>query len=207
MDALDKKLDILNAARECFARFGYEKTTLDDIGNLVGLNKASLYYYYDSKDALFSEVIARDIEDATQVFRAKIEPLPSCRDKILTYLRERLRYMKHLTNVHHVSMETVRKAQPTLALLFKDILAQEHAFIEGILLKGIEQGDFTPCDTKRVAHSIFTVMDAVKRNAFQGTDARFLDKIDMTAVEEEVAFTVALILDGLRNTSNSKENV
>ena len=207
MDILDKKLDILNAARECFARFGYEKTTLDDIGKIVGLNKTSLYYYYDSKDALFSEVIAREIEDAIQVFRAKIEPLPNCRDKILTYLRERLHYMKHLTSVHHVTMETMRKAQPTLALLFKDILAKENAFIEGILLKGIEQGDFKPCDTKRVAHSIFTVMDAVKRNAFQGTDARFVDKIDMTAVEEEVAFTVALILDGLQNTSNNKENV
>jgi hypothetical protein len=32
------------------ARFGYEKAALDDTGEIVGLNKASLYYYNKSKE-------------------------------------------------------------------------------------------------------------------------------------------------------------
>ena len=42
----DKREQILKAAAECLSQYGYEKTTLSDIGKLVGLNKASLYYYY-----------------------------------------------------------------------------------------------------------------------------------------------------------------
>ena len=36
MELQDKKAEIQKAASECFARYGYEKTTLDDIGRLVG---------------------------------------------------------------------------------------------------------------------------------------------------------------------------
>ena len=57
MDTSPKKQEILKAASECFARFGYEKTTLDDIGKMVGLNKASLYYYYKNKEDIFAEVV------------------------------------------------------------------------------------------------------------------------------------------------------
>ena len=39
----DKRQMILEAAGECFDRFGYNKTTLKDIGERVGLNKASIY--------------------------------------------------------------------------------------------------------------------------------------------------------------------
>ena len=196
----DKKIEILNAARECFARFGYDKTTLDDIGKLVGLNKASLYYYYKNKEAIFGDVILHEMEDATQMLCTKIEQMPVCREKILTYVRERLRAMQHLLNVHNLSMDVVRKVKPALARLFKDIREKEIALVNGILLECVEHGELKPCDTKRVAQTILTVMDAIKKEAFQGTDTRFIEKIDMTAVEEDVVFTVALILDGLQKT-------
>jgi AcrR family transcriptional regulator len=62
VEAFEKKKEILKAASDCFARYGYEKTTLDDIGKMVGLNKASLYYYYKNKEAIFSEVVFEETE-------------------------------------------------------------------------------------------------------------------------------------------------
>ena len=44
----EKKQMILKAAAECFSKNGYDKTTLDEIGHKVSLNKATLYYYYSS---------------------------------------------------------------------------------------------------------------------------------------------------------------
>lgn len=198
----EKKSEILKAARECFARFGYEKTTLDDIGKMVGLNKASLYYYYKNKEAIFADVILHEIGEATQMLSTKIEAMPGCRDKLLTYVRERLRYMQNLINVHNLSMSMIRQVQPVLTHLFQDIKAKEIALINSILLDCIEHGEIKPCDTKRIAHTILTVMDAIKAAAFQGTDARFVEKVDMTAVEEDVVFTVSLILDGLQQATS-----
>ena len=37
---------ILKIAREIFSKYGYKKTTLDDIANAVRKGKSSLYYYF-----------------------------------------------------------------------------------------------------------------------------------------------------------------
>jgi len=42
----DRKREILAAAGKCFVQYGYEKTTLDDIAAIVGINKASFYYSF-----------------------------------------------------------------------------------------------------------------------------------------------------------------
>ncbi|MFX0062900.1 MAG: TetR/AcrR family transcriptional regulator [Candidatus Hermodarchaeota archaeon] len=36
----------MDAASDCFAKYGYRKTTLEDISKIVGVRKASLYYYW-----------------------------------------------------------------------------------------------------------------------------------------------------------------
>jgi len=42
--------NILKIAREIFSKYGYKKTTLDDIANAVRKGKSSLYYYFKSKE-------------------------------------------------------------------------------------------------------------------------------------------------------------
>jgi AcrR family transcriptional regulator len=49
-----KKEAILHGAAGCFTKFGYEKTTLDDIGKSAALNKASIYYYFKNKEEILS---------------------------------------------------------------------------------------------------------------------------------------------------------
>ncbi len=194
-----KQQEILNAARECFSRFGYEKTTLDDIGKMVGMNKASLYYYYKNKEAIYREVILDEIKDSMKSIRTKIEKMPGCRDKIVTYIREKLRCIRRLVNMHNLSMDACRNTQPAFAHphLLHQIREKEIDFINGILCGCVKHGEMKRCDTKRIAQSILTVMDAIKAKAFQGIDARFADKVDMASLEDEIVFTVGLIVDGL----------
>lgn len=197
MGNIERKQEILKAASECFARFGYEKTTLDDIGKMVGLNKASLYYYYKNKETIFAEVISREVEDYIQELYTKIQEIPGCRNKILTYLREKFRYMQKLMNLHSLSMEAFRSVQPMFAQLFEQICEKEVNFINDILLGCIECGEMKAVDSKRIAKTILTVVDAIKMKAIQGVDTRFIDQIDPAQMEEEVVFTVSIILDGL----------
>ncbi|MGH9026037.1 MAG: TetR/AcrR family transcriptional regulator [Acidimicrobiia bacterium] len=50
------KREILRAARKCFARYGYEKTTNKLIASEANLTAGSLYHYFDSKSELFAAV-------------------------------------------------------------------------------------------------------------------------------------------------------
>ncbi len=51
---------IIEAAVELFERYGYEKTTLEDIVGRTGKTKTSVYYYFDGKSAILREVLSRE---------------------------------------------------------------------------------------------------------------------------------------------------
>jgi AcrR family transcriptional regulator len=55
--AADTRTAIRGVAVELFARLGYEKTSLREIADRVGMTKASLYYHYPSKQALLLAIV------------------------------------------------------------------------------------------------------------------------------------------------------
>lgn len=50
------RADILDAARSQFARFGYRKTTIDDVARSAGVAKGTVYLFTESKADLFTAV-------------------------------------------------------------------------------------------------------------------------------------------------------
>ncbi len=66
---IEKKDVIRQAARELFIRFGYSKTSMDDIAAESNLAKPTLYYYYENKEAIFNEIV---VEEARQ-FMDRVE--------------------------------------------------------------------------------------------------------------------------------------
>ena len=53
----EKKLKILEATFKLIARHGYDKTTVNMICEEVGIKKPSLYYFFESKEKVFLELI------------------------------------------------------------------------------------------------------------------------------------------------------
>jgi AcrR family transcriptional regulator len=55
----ERRRQILDAARDVFARRGYNQTTIDDIVAQAGVARGTFYLYFDDKRAVFSELIDR----------------------------------------------------------------------------------------------------------------------------------------------------
>ncbi|MEV6417405.1 helix-turn-helix domain-containing protein [Kribbella sp. NPDC051718] len=66
--ARDTKAEIHRAALELFSSRGYEKTSLREIAEQVGITKASLYYHYSSKQDLLQAIIGTFFDDIKTVF-------------------------------------------------------------------------------------------------------------------------------------------
>ena len=56
-----KREEILQAAARVFLRLGYWATKLSDVASEAGMDRASLYYYYGSKDDLFHDLSSRAV--------------------------------------------------------------------------------------------------------------------------------------------------
>ncbi len=187
-----KKENILKAATECFARFGYDKTTLDDIGSAVKLNKASLYYYYKNKEEIFNEVILRESSAFMESLQAKVLEIENPDDKVVTYLIERLRYYRKVVNLHHLSIENLRTLEPMFHKLYTETMDLEISFLGSILKDKTQESS-----PEKIAETLLIVADSLKHRAVQESGKIFASEVDYTQTEQETEFVTHLILRGL----------
>ncbi|MCG8689361.1 MAG: TetR/AcrR family transcriptional regulator [Desulfobacterales bacterium] len=198
----DKRHEILKAASHCFAHFGFSKTTMDDIGGMVGLNKASLYYYYKNKEAIFCEIIEQEGKGFIAGLKEKIETLTDWDEKIQAYLLERHKYFQQTVNLHNLSIQTAEqlKFQPIFRELAIRFLNRETDLIKEILDQALAKHAIQEVDTKKTASIILSVSNSLKNEHLHdlktGIDPGALDKLQ--AIEENTRFAVGLILNGLK---------
>jgi TetR/AcrR family transcriptional regulator, mexJK operon transcriptional repressor len=55
---------ILDAAYDCFARYGYRRTSVEDLARAAGISRPSVYAHFANKDEVFRAVSRRVHEDA-----------------------------------------------------------------------------------------------------------------------------------------------
>ena len=51
------KRNLLNTCRQYWTQYGYKKTSVDEICKQAGISKGAFYFFYESKEALFCEVL------------------------------------------------------------------------------------------------------------------------------------------------------
>ena len=81
---------ILLAAASLFREKGYKATTLRDVAERAGMGAGSLYYHFDSKDAILREVLEVGIATIDEAVRAAVAVLPASATPVMR-LREAIR--------------------------------------------------------------------------------------------------------------------
>ncbi|WP_077034907.1 TetR/AcrR family transcriptional regulator [Pelomonas sp. KK5] len=64
---------IVEAAAECFERYGIRKTTMDDIAQQAGLSRATLYRYFTSKEAVAERLGEVEAEKVNAELRKQLK--------------------------------------------------------------------------------------------------------------------------------------
>jgi len=65
---------ILDAARKVFSDNGFHNTKLEDIAQVAGFSKASLYNYFSDKEEIFLSLAIRDFDDLLNKLRQGMKP-------------------------------------------------------------------------------------------------------------------------------------
>jgi AcrR family transcriptional regulator len=73
---------ILAAAQQCFFQYGYHGTSIRRIAEVAGVTSAAMYYYYESKQHLLTDLLDRFMTFALRRTREAVEkagPTPAAR--------------------------------------------------------------------------------------------------------------------------------
>jgi AcrR family transcriptional regulator len=68
-----RKQQILDAAKDLIIRHGYDKTTISDIADEVGLGRGLIYLLYKNKDEIFEALLLREFMKYGQTWLEHIE--------------------------------------------------------------------------------------------------------------------------------------
>ncbi len=79
-DKASRRQDILAAAKEVFAEKGYHATTIADIARAAGLSYGSIYWYYESKETLFHELMSAEAAALRQHIDTAVLATPRAAD-------------------------------------------------------------------------------------------------------------------------------
>lgn len=73
-----RRQQILDAARRCFARQGFHETSMQDVFRESGLSAGAVYRYFKGKDELIREIAASTLEQISTVVETALgeEPMP-----------------------------------------------------------------------------------------------------------------------------------
>ena len=95
------KDSILSVATRLFSRFGFHKTSMDEIAKIARKAKGSLYYHFASKEELFREVVSIEMTNLkNQLAIIVSNPDLNASEKIKNYLIKRMEILNSAANYH-----------------------------------------------------------------------------------------------------------
>lgn len=68
-----RRTGIVRAATEVFLRFGFRKTSMDDVAKAASISRQGLYLHFDSKDVLFRAVVEQMLDDLRDATRGALD--------------------------------------------------------------------------------------------------------------------------------------
>jgi AcrR family transcriptional regulator len=131
--------EILNGARDLFERFGFKKTTMEDIARQIGKSKSALYYYYKTKEEIFEAVILNEIEGSQALVAEAVKKEESATSKFRVLFTTLLEGVKQKANKFSIFKTDLYENH----FLFDNIVKKRDSYIEelikDVLILGISQ--------------------------------------------------------------------
>ncbi|WP_319266806.1 TetR/AcrR family transcriptional regulator [uncultured Draconibacterium sp.] len=154
----NSKEQIIEAAGVVFERYGFKKTTMDDIAYAAGKGKSSLYYYFKNKEEVFEAVVAHEAEHLVNEINASINVSKPAVEKLRSYVNIRMKRFVQRGNLATALNDNFLATFSFIEKIRNNYRDIEIDMIGEIIKEGIEKNEFKPVDTNFIAEAILTCM-------------------------------------------------
>ncbi len=147
---------ILVAAVEVFAKKGFDGARTDEIADRAGVNKAMIYYYFKSKESLYTVIVETMFEMVSVILglhlslidvNAPAEGIESFIDKYIDFIYSHRIFVR-------VMLWDLARGGAIIARVAGRIMREKTDQIRLIFEKAVRDGDLRPVDPKHLFISI-----------------------------------------------------
>lgn len=135
---------IMSAASVLFEKYGYEKTSMDEIASASRKAKATIYYYFRNKLEIFRAVLEQEMQKVIGNQRQVITAITDTNAQIAQYLKSRMDIIREAKVYRHYIMSAYVEGTGEVkeaVMHAREILDEwEYRYFTGICTKGRELG-------------------------------------------------------------------
>jgi len=155
---------IIEVAQDIFKRYGFKKSTMDEIAAAAGKGKSTLYHYFKSKEEVFAAVIEKEgntmFRELNKVITANIDS----KLKIKKYITTRMELIDKLSNLYSAIKSDYLNHFSFIQKYRVKYDEYEIMLLEQILQDGINKKEFniSEDDTKIYAYGLATALKGLE---------------------------------------------
>lgn len=144
--------ELVQAAFELFAEQGYSTTRLEDVAARAGVSKATIYRYFENKEALFAAVVNENVVPRFTEAEVLLNAFEGSSEDLL---RTFVKVVRGGLNGPFPPMIklvlTESRNFPELADLWAELVVKRiFALVGRIITRGIERGEFQNVDVQSI---------------------------------------------------------
>ena len=153
---------IVGVARKIFTRYGFRKTTMEEIAAATRKGKSSIYYYFKSKEEIFRAVVEREAEELKIKLDHTINKDGTPIEKLKTYILFRLHHVRSVENFYAALNEEYLSHMDFILEIRRQFDLEERQMVKEILEEGMNNGTFQVVSSEIGAIAIATMMKGLE---------------------------------------------
>jgi AcrR family transcriptional regulator len=150
----ERRAQILSIAKKRFERFGFNKTTVDEIAKDASISKRTLYQEFENKEKILEELLMFEALSVRKAILNQISKVNEPAEKLQTYIRLAKKYLDQNPFILNVLNDESGFYTPFLKEKPHIIEEGIEEIFSSILKEGMEKGAFRKMDEKVVGHSL-----------------------------------------------------
>ena len=139
-----KRLRLLDAAAEHFAKVGYSKTTIEEIAQTAGVSKGLLYVHYKCKEELLEAVLARTLAQWRDEIQPAVEKELTVSGALQTMHLASIAYASAQPLLRRILAEDARLVRSLVSELSRSAQTEWFDALRELLQEGKRSGEFRP---------------------------------------------------------------
>ncbi len=152
-----RRAAILDAAERIFADAGLAGARTDAIAASAGVNKALLYYYFRSKEALFRAVLENHLEEFYRRALVVLSDGGSARATLLRYVTTHFDFVSARPRYPRLVQRLVMTGGPPFERLVREYFAPLYRKLAGVIDRGVQAGELRPVDSHHTVLSLIAL--------------------------------------------------
>jgi AcrR family transcriptional regulator len=178
-----RRADILEAARNLYQRYGYKKTTMDEIAKAAGITKPTIYNYFKGKKDILIGLVEWEGSRILERGLSGVSEGAPAEEQLAAMFLATDKFLREDDFLQGIVSRDPDILTPEVVSTAFDFERKIMGAVQAILEKGMEQGTVRKTDARLLSYAIVRLHEAFTFTAFFDLDGYTQDQVSSFFVE------------------------